>query len=74
MKLLTSIAIIMQNENCGEQILNEPSASQTQLATQAHMEQTVNNIKIFKYVINIFVIIEKVGGSSNGMQAVDGKL
>ena len=63
MKLLTSIAIIMQNENCSEQILNdshdsEPSTSQTQLATRAHMEQTVNNIEIFNYVINIFVLIE----------------
>ena len=81
MKLLTSIAIIMQSENCSEQVLNEPSTSQTQPATRAHMEQTVNNIEIFNYVINIFVLIEnkcnnieKVGGGSKGMRAVDGKL
>ena len=39
------------------------------------MEQTVNNIEIFNYVINIFVlsaIIEKVGGGSKGIRAVDG--
>ena len=48
----------MQSENRSEQVLNEPSTSQTQLATWAHMEQTVNNIEIFKYVINIFVLIE----------------
>ena len=58
MKLLTSIAIIMQSENCSEQVLTEPLMSQTQLATQAHMEHTVNNIEIFNYVINIFVLIE----------------
>ena len=45
----------MQSENCSEQVLNEPSAS---LATQAHMGQTVNNIEIFNYIINIFVLIE----------------
>ena len=28
------------------------------LATQVHMGQTVNNIEIFNYVINIFVLIE----------------
>ena len=42
---------------------------------RAHMEQTVNNIEIFNYVINIFVlsaIIEKVGGGSKGIRAVDG--
>ena len=49
----------MQSENCSEQVLNEPSTSQTQLATRAHMEQTVKNIEIFNYVINIFVLIEK---------------
>ena len=51
----------MQSENCSEQVLNEPSTSQTQPAwpaTRAHMEETVNNIEIFNYVINIFVLIE----------------
>ena len=61
MKLLTSIAIIMQSKNCSEiheQVLSEPSRSQTHLATRAHMEQTINNIKNYNYVVNIFVIIE----------------
>ena len=58
MKLLTSLAIIMQSENCSEQILNEPSTSQTQLATRAYVEQTINNIENDNYVINIFVLIE----------------
>ena len=45
----------MQSENCGEiheQILNEPLRSQTQLATQAHMEQTVN-IENYKNAVNV---------------------
>ena len=60
-KLLTSIAIIMQSENCGdihEQVLNEPMRSQTQLATRVHMERTINNIENYNYVINIVVLIE----------------
>ena len=54
MKLLTSIAIIMQSENC--KVLNEPSRSRTQL--QLDRAQTVDNFEKYNYVINIFVLIE----------------
>ena len=39
---------------------------------QVHMEQTVNNIELFNYVINIFVLSEKVGCGLKGVRAVDG--
>ena len=55
LELLTSMAIIMQSENSGEihkQVLNEPSRSQTQLAACNSMEQTVNNIENYNYIIS----------------------
>ena len=61
----------MQSENCGEiheQVLNEPSRSQTQLATRAHMEQTVNNIENYNYVINIFVLMENKSNNRKSWQ------
>ena len=71
----------MQSKNCDEiheQILNEPSRSQTQLATQALMEWTVHNIiENYNYVINIAVLIEnnrKFSDGLKGMRVVDGKL
>ena len=80
MKLLTSIVIIMQSENCSEQVLNERRHKLSLQFERAHMEQTVNNIEIFNYVINIFVLMEnkcnnrKSWRGLKGMQAVSGKL
>ena len=57
------MAIIMQNENYGEiheQLSTEPLSirDRAQPVTQVHMEQTVNNVENYDYIINIFVLIE----------------
>jgi hypothetical protein len=67
MKLLTSIAIIMQNENC--KVLTEPLRSQTQLAP--HMEQTVEK---YNYVIVIIEDKKKIGFDSKACGRWTGKL